>query len=163
MPKRIKDFTDEEKAAIIARLKRIEPTRVAKEFDTTPQTVAAINNAVKGKKKATKKAPAIKMTKKRSAILARAEEVGVTQAAEEAGISKWTIFQWRKQMKKAGMPVTSLKKKSKKAVTKKEVVEQNVSTKNTSSLELENAILKDKVASLTARVEKLRAAIAKLA
>ena len=155
MPKRIKDFTDEEKAAIIARLKRIEPTRVAKEFDTTPQTVAAINNAVKGKKKATKKAPAIKMTKKRSAILARAEE--------EAGISKWTIFQWRKQMKKAGMPVTSLKKKSKKAVTKKEVVEQNVSTKNTSSLELENAILKDKVASLTAQVEKLRAAIAKLA
>ena len=145
MPKHIKDFTDEEKAAIVARLKKIEPARVAKEFDTTWQVVVAIAKAANKTRTA-----AIKL-KKRAEILARAEEIGVTQAAEKARISRSTIFQWRK---KAGM---SLKRKSKKVVEKKEV------KKTHSSLELENAILRDKVASLTAQVEKLRAAIAKLA
>ena len=66
-------------------------------------------------------------------------------------------------MKKASMPVTSLKRKSKK-VNKKAVEKKEVKkTSAYSSLELENALLKDKVASLTAQIEKLRAAITKLA
>ena len=61
------------------------------------------------------------------------------------------------------MPVTSLKRKSKK-VNKKAVEKKEVKkTSAYSSLELENALLKDKVASLTAQIEKLRAAITKLA
>lgn len=131
--KKVKDFSDEEKAAILARLKRIEPARVAKEFNTTWQVVVAIQNSTKKKAKpasrAAKKAEDKKGTKvkaaavkrkhksataaadKRAAILARAEEIGVTSAAEEAGISKWTVFQWRKALKKAGMPVAPLKRK----------------------------------------------------
>ena len=43
--KKAKDFTEEEKAAIIKRLKRAKPTKVAKAFDTTWQTVLAIKKA----------------------------------------------------------------------------------------------------------------------
>ena len=41
----MKDFTDEEKAVIIARLKKARPAKVAKEFGTTWQTVRAIKKA----------------------------------------------------------------------------------------------------------------------
>ena len=43
--KKAKDFTEEEKTAIIKRLKRAKPTKVAKAFDTTWQTVLAIKKA----------------------------------------------------------------------------------------------------------------------
>lgn len=210
MSKRVKDFTDEEKAAIIARLQRVEPFRVAKEFDTTWQTVAAIGKAankmtarrVRGTKAAAKNAvkearriKKLKTLQKREEILARAAEIGVTRAAEEAGISKWTIFQWRKQMKKAGIPVEPIKhvkvsgrsgekgrnvKKGKgsAAASKATVSTELKAGKKVSrvsvgklvrdnsvniSLEFENAKLRDRVAALTEQVEKLRAAIAKLA
>lgn len=209
MSKRVKDFTDEEKAAIIARLQRVEPFRVAKEFDTTWQTVAAIGKAankmtarrVRGTKAAAKNAvkearriKKLKTLQKREEILARAAEIGVTRAAEEAGISKWTIFQWRKQMKKAGIPVEPIKhvkvsgrsgekgrnvKKGKGSAASKATVStelkvgKKVSTVSVGklvrdnsvniSLEFENAKLRDRVAALTEQVEKLRAAIAKLA
>lgn len=43
--KKAKNFTEEEKTAIIKRLKRAKPTKVAKAFDTTWQTVLAIKKA----------------------------------------------------------------------------------------------------------------------
>ena len=208
--KRIKDFNDEEKAAILARAKRIEPARVAKEFNTTWQVVVAIQKQAQkpakktqakasksGKaakkvvktKKATKSAAAGTQKKttrgsrfteqERLEILKRASEIGATNAAAEAGISKWTVFQWKKTMKKAGYDVpksargrvaTSSAKKATKseapAPKAKEELAAKVSTKKAnaySSLEFENALLKEKVATLTAQVAKLREAIAKLA
>ena len=202
--KKVKDFSAEERAAILARLKRIEPTRVAKEFNTTWQVVVAIERAEKrgtSKKKTTKaKAAARKNTKskasaaregrkaaaseRRAAILARAEEIGVTEAANEAGISKWTVFQWRKALKKAGVAVAPLRRRrsavSKRAVKTKvkkvtPVVAADVpavekkkksgvkATASGMSLEYENMLLKEKVNALTEQVEKLRSAIAKLA
>ncbi|MBQ7196319.1 MAG: hypothetical protein IJS40_02805 [Synergistaceae bacterium] len=206
--KKIKDFNEEEKAAILARAKKIEAPRVAKEFNTTWQVVVAV---MKQAQKATKKnktktaspkskAVAKKTTKKSAkktadkgkrssrfseeeklAILKRASEIGVPAAASEAGISKWTIFQWKKVMKKAGIEIPkSLRKKAAPAgkvrASKQEAKSDanapklKAAAKGTgrktdieSSLEFENAILRDKVATLTAQVERLRAAVAKLA
>ena len=128
--KTIKDFNDDEKKAIIERAKRIEPARVAKEFGTSWQVVSAIMRAEKkgtsrtkakaqkeGKRATTRKAKTDGTVQKRnrgvkeaerSVILARASEIGVTAAAAEAGISKWTIFQWRKVMKKAGIELPAI-------------------------------------------------------
>lgn len=199
--KKVKDFSAEERAAILERLKRIEPTRVAKEFDTTWQVVKAIERAEKkstiskkaktSARKSTKsKAAAVReeqraaALERRSAILKRAEEIGVTEAANEAGISKWTVFQWRKALKKAGIAVTPLRRK-RSAVSKRSaktkvrrvmsaaqadvsvVEKKKKSAVKTAapemSLEYENMLLKEKVAALTEQVEKLRSAIAKLA
>ena len=43
--KKAKDFTDEEKATIIKKLKKARPANVAKKFNTTWQTVLAISRA----------------------------------------------------------------------------------------------------------------------
>ena len=43
--KKAKDFTEEEKTAIIKKLKKARPAKVAKEFNTTWQTVLAISRA----------------------------------------------------------------------------------------------------------------------
>jgi len=203
--KKIKDFNDEEKAAILARANKIELPRVAKEFGTTWQVVSAIQRAAKNAKNAkkskskaapkkaapAKKAKAAKAApksasssskkaartsdEKRLAILQRASEIGVTQAAAEAGVSKWTVFQWRKLMKKAGHEVpkaarvrsTTGKKAAAKAAPKnvKTAMPAMPAKKNGtySQLELENEMLKQQVANLTAQVEKLRAAVSQLA
>lgn len=203
--KKIKDFNDEEKAAILARANKIELPRVAKEFGTTWQVVSAIQRAAKNAKNAkkskvkvaAKKAAPAKRAKaakaapksassskkaartsdeKRLAILQRASEIGVTQAAAEAGVSKWTVFQWRKLMKKAGHEVpkaarvrstTGKKAAAAKAAPKnvKAAMPSMPAKKNGtySQLELENEMLKQQVANLTAQVEKLRAAVSQLA
>ena len=218
--KKVKDFNDEEKAAIAARAKKSELSRIAKDFGTTWQVVSAIAKAaakpkVKPKTKtnakpkaAAKKKPAKKPAaapkkaarsnnERRLEILKRASEIGVTKAAAEAGVSKWTVFQWRKIMKKEGYVLPPVAKgrsrknaaaavstpkstakstaKTKAPASKAKAAAPKVTAtktapKNTakpsgsySSLELENQILKQKLATLTEQVEKLRAAIAKLA
>ena len=45
MLKHTKDFTDEEKIAIIEKLKKAKPAKVAEEFGTRWQTVLAIRRA----------------------------------------------------------------------------------------------------------------------
>ena len=212
--KKVKDFTDEEKIAISARADKIELSRVAKEFNTTWQVVGAIQKAVhkeaaekKQAKKQSKKAVKEPVSKKKApkteaassksrapkitpeekaAILARATEIGATEAALEAGISKWTIFQWRKTMKKAGQSIAPLARKktssnraktpAKKAThapeealkmpeAPKTKVKASATAKTefNSSLEFENALLKEQIAALTKQNEKLRAALNQLA
>ena len=201
--KKIKDFNDEEKAAILARANKIELTRVAKEFGTTWQVVSAIQRAsktaarkAKAKTSAKKTAPAKKVRavktsaksspkkaarssdERRLAILQRASEIGVTQAAAEAGVSKWTVFQWRKLMKKAGHEVpraARVRSTGKKTTVKAAPSTAKVKVKAAmpamlvkksgtySQLELENEMLKQQVANLSAQVEKLRAAVSQLA
>ena len=143
--KTIRDFSDEEKKAMVERAKRLEVSRVAKEFDTSWQVVAALVRAENKKAKASKAAKTARAARskvktkraakaaaapktvqkatrtrtglsetERSAILARAAEIGVTDAAKEVGISKWTIFQWRKNMKKAGLEVPGVPSKGRK-------------------------------------------------
>ena len=215
--KKVKDFTAEEKVAISARADRIELTRVAKEFNTTWQVVRAIQEAVHkeaankkqakkqvkkpaapaGKAKKVTAAPAASDKKKapkltdadRAAILERATEIGATEAAKEAGISKWTVFQWRKTMKKAGKVVAPIPRrksapqakntkapapvKAPAVAVKKNVVKMPEAPKAApapkkseavySSLDFENRLLKEQVAALTKQVEKLRAAVNQLA
>jgi len=204
--KKIKDFNDEEKAAILARANKIELPRVAREFGTTWQVVSAIQRAAKnaGKKakvsaKKTAKAAPAKSAKtaktvkaaskkaprtsdeKRLAILKRASEIGITQAAAEAGVSKWTVFQWRKVMKKAGHDIPKAARvrgsaktaapaktpaKNKPAANTAKATELKLPAKKSgvySQIELENEMLKQQVATLTEQVEKLRAAVSKLA
>ena len=219
--KKIKDFTAEEKALILARADKIEPSRVAKEFNTTWQVVSAIQRDARKKagqakqakesKKASKQkaAPSKKAGKakakhsdensakkklsneEKNAILARANEIGATNAANEAGISKWTIFQWRKMLKKSGVAVEPLSRKktttvpssaknvkntkAKKSAPKTEETPSSEKVQKVSrpakskaenapnTLEFENALLKEQVASLTKQVEKLKAAISQLA
>lgn len=221
--KKAKDFSDEEKAAIAARAKRSELSRVAKDFGTTWQVVNAIMKAYQkpktkakaaAKTKAKTKTKVVKTAKKSKAtptkiaprssterrleILKRASEVGVTKAAAEAGISKWTVFQWRKIMKKEGYDLPPVAKgrtarKAAKVTSPKVVAKAKPSepkpvvrpakpkpatavksvkpaksvvtpTKGSySSLELENEMLKQKISVLTEQVERLRAAITRLA
>ena len=204
--KKVKDFNDEEKAAIVARANKIEAARVAKEFGTTWQVVSAIQRAAKNaanktKVSAKKTAPAKKSNtaktktapkkaarssdERRLAILKRASEIGITQAAAEAGVSKWTVFQWRKVMKKAGYDIpkaarvhvaqtskTSGKPAAKvtavkaKAAAPAKAASLKLPAKTSgvySQLELENEMLKQQVANLSAQVEKLRAALSNLA
>ena len=179
--KKVKDFSDEEKAAIIARAERIEIARVAKEFNTTWQVVSAIQRSAKNAKAKAKikKNKIVKLPKtaagkaprssdeRRLAILKRASEVGVTVAAAEAGVSKWTVFQWRKLMKKAGYDVpraAKVRSNTNSVASTPKVTEPRIKTTGSySGLELENEMLKQKVASLNAQVAKLRAALSALA
>ena len=190
--KKVKDFTEEEKAAILARAEKIELPRVAKEFNTTWQVVSAIQRSAKNTKNKKSKAAKVDKVKKnaaadktarrsnderRLAILKRASEVGVVAAAAEAGVSKWTVFQWRKLMKKAGYSVPRAAKVSKKAVavasTPKPEAAEAVKTRTVTSavnaktsysnIEFENEMLKQKLASLNEQVAKLRAALSALA
>ncbi|MBR1486349.1 MAG: hypothetical protein IJ597_03740 [Synergistaceae bacterium] len=197
--KKVKDFSDEEKAAILARAEKIEVARVAKEFNTTWQVVSAIQRKAKNtklknaksqkSKAANAKAPSSKTphssnVEKRLAILKRASEIGVIAAAAEAGVSKWIVFQWRKIMKKQGYDIpraARVRTNSKAAVATKAAKTSRtpkVANKTTapatsitrvkatgsySSLELENEMLKQKIADLTAQVSKLRAALSALA
>ena len=121
----------------------------------------------------------------RAMIIARAEEVGKFKAADEFGTSWQAIAAW---MKKEGKnngeaPVVKAKKTKKSAgkkkikkVTQKKVkaaqevsaapeVKKGAQEKKHKALppEFENFILKEKVASLTEQIEKLKAAIAELA
>jgi len=182
--KKIKDFNDEEKAAILARANKIELPRVAREFGTTWQVVSAIQRAAKnaGKKakvsaKKTAKAAPAKSAKtaktvkaaskkaprtsdeKRLAILKRASEIGITQAAAEAGAARV-----RGSAKTAAPAKTPAKNKP--AANTAKATELKLPAKKSgvySQIELENEMLKQQVATLTEQVEKLRAAVSKLA
>lgn len=205
--KKVKDFNEEEKAAILERAKELGILKVAEEFGTTWQVVSAIRRAAN---QSTRKAKVKPVTKRRTSakrsrsakpiakksgrataeerleILKRASEIGVTQAADEAGVSKWTVFQWRKLMRKAGQDVPkaprvrteapkapTAKSKSKSAITK--VVAETLNSTETalnfpanksgvySQIELENEMLKQQVANLSQQVNKLRAALSQLA
>ena len=198
--KKVKDFNDEEKAAIAARAKKSELSRIAKDFGTTWQVVSAIAKAaakpkVKPQNKTNAKPKAA--AKKKPARKPAAAPKKAARSNKEAGVSKWTVFQWRKIMKKEGYVLPPVAKgrsrknaaaavstpkstakstaKTKAPASKAKAAAPKVTAtktapKNTakpsgsySSLELENQILKQKLATLTEQVEKLRAAIAKLA
>ena len=196
--KKVNDFNDEEKAAIAARAKRSELSRVAKDFGTTWQVVNAIKKAAekpkskvkvkakaKAKPAAKTKTPARKTAKKASTksiakpssnerrleILKRAGEIGVTQAAAEAGVSKWTVFQWRKIMKKAGYDIPRAARvvtKGPQAATAAQTLPTQFSMPGKKSgvysqIELENEMLKQQVATLSEQLKKLRAALSQLA
>ncbi len=196
--KSAKDFTPEEKAAILARAERIEFSRVAKEFGTTWQTVSAIRK--QAKKEATQKvdteAKKIKVqveeksapTKKplptgnkrsrdftaeeKIKILQRAAEIGLSKAAREAGISRWVLMQWERKALAQNPDIQLNIKHSKRGRVSKvnqvtETSNKPLGTEKTEktndNLEIENAILREKVAALTEQLEKLRAAVANLA
>ena len=191
--KSAKDFTPEEKLAILARAERIEFSRVAKEFGTTWQTVSAIKR--EAKKEASKKVeteikkvkaeekpapvqPTVATVNKRSRdftaeakikVLQRAGEIGFSRAAREAGISRWVLMQWERKALAQNPDLKLNIKHSKRNKTIPQVqqpVENNqpvAVVKANDNLEVENAILKEKVAALTEQLEKLRAAVSKLA
>ena len=192
--KSAKDFTPEEKAAILARAERIEFSRVAKEFGTTWQTVSAIRK--QAKKEATQKvdteAKKIKVEEKakpnpqpsatgnkrskdftaedKLKVLQRAAEIGLSRAAREASISRWVLMQWEKKAiaQNPDLQLNIKHSKRSKPSSVKQAVEPKqpvvaVAVKTNDNLEVENAILKEKVAALTEQLEKLRAAVANLA
>lgn len=191
--KSAKDFTPEEKLAILARAERIEFSRVAKEFGTTWQTVSAIKR--EANKEATKKAetevkkvkaeekpapiqPAIVTVNKRSRdftaeakikVLQRAGEIGFSRAAREAGISRWVLMQWERKALAENpnlqLNIKHVKRSQPVAQVQKaiEVKQPVVEVRESGNLAVENAILKEKVAALTEQLEKLRAAVSKLA
>lgn len=189
--KKMKDFNEEEKAAILARANKIDIARVAKEFGTSWQVVSAIQKAAKNTDRKTKidsatrkkslasDAKASSAAKriaridddKRLEILKRASEVGVTEAATEAGVSKWTVFQWRKLMRKAGHdvpPALNIRNKTKVEVDTPQKTKTSISVPANKSglysqLELENEMLKQQVANLSEQIKKLRAALSQLA
>ncbi len=189
--KKVKDFNDEEKAAIAARAKRSELSRVAKDFGTSWQVVNAIQKAAQKSAKKTKSAATkAAQTRKsnaakrnaprnsrfteneRLAILQRATEIGVTNAAAEAGISKWTIFQWRKVLKKRGYDIPKASRKRSSSfnrtaaniqVNAAAVAKTDMRRGSYTPLEVENRLLKQQIENLTEQVKKLREALARLA
>ena len=184
--KKVSDFTAEEKIAISARADKIELSRVAKEFGTSWQVVSAIQRAAKSavakaKSQAAKKLSAPQNSnaakaprsndERRLAILKRASEIGVTAAAAEAGVSKWTVFQWRKIMKKAGYDIPRAARvvtKGPQAATAAQTLPTQFSMPGKKSgvysqIELENEMLKQQVATLSEQLKKLRAALSQLA
>lgn len=120
----------------------------------------------------------------RAVILARAKEVGIIAAADEFGTSWQAVAAWqRAERKESGEPAPQKEVKAKargrrgtkgqlkgrKAVKADKSNAVSVATTKKpmnlkgTSLEFENALLREKINSLTEKVERLRAAVAQLA
>ena len=188
--KTTKDFTPEERKAIVARAAKIDLSRAAKEFNTSWQAIAALQKAAQREKLKAKQKPAkaklkvnaapknIKRSnefsqKEKDAILAKARIHGFREVAAEFGTNWQTLASWNKQQRNMAAALASDKTKAKtqkasgavSATTAKKPSESSSKSKNMSAEELgiENAILKEKVAILTQQVEKLRNAVGNLA
>ena len=127
-----------------------------------------------------------------AAILARSDVVGAKQAAEEFGTTSYAIGGWRKaarmreNVKAASAPKPTQAKAAKETpapaakvdgrrkrhveaaapvapVAPAKPVESAKPAARSTSLEVENALLKDKVESLTQQLEKLRSVVAQMA
>ena len=118
--------------------------------------------------------------KEKEDILERARKFGFREVAAEVGTNWQTLAYWNKQQKltgsvpvdtkpasksKAKTSVSSDKKTEKPKAVSTTATAASKSTKpaNSEALEIENAILKEKLAILTQQVEKLRAAVGSLA
>lgn len=113
----------------------------------------------------------------RLAVIARAGEIGLTKAAKEAHVNKYTITGWQRILKKHANaaktePEAAASEVAAEAVSSEnptvvkahaERARKDISSSSSASLEVENVILKEKVAALTAQVEKLKAALNALA
>jgi hypothetical protein len=153
-----------------------------------PCTVAEENAEMKkdGEEVSEMAEPKTKTTyteEQRAVMLRRAEEVGVRTAAEEFGVTWQVIAQMKRRAaeeanpekkkasekkraekkarkaseKKAGEKAESVKKKE-----KQEAVMTTAPERPTTELEIENAFLREQVAELTEKVEKLKKALADL-
>ena len=194
-----KDFTPEERKAILARAAKVDLARAAKEFNTSWQAIAALQKAEQRAKLKAKQKPAAKVKKaktaktaaatkvikksgefsqkEKDAILAKARVHGFREVAAEYGTNWQTLASWNKQQKnmtasedKAKVKNRSRAKKavegaavSVAAASKPEVSVGKSKNMSAEELEIENAILKEKLAILTQQVEKLRIAVGSLA
>lgn len=143
--KRIKDFTDEERLAIIRRTEEIGCKETAKEFNTSIRTVEYFRFTYAPKKGISiAKVPRIKARsdgtrtfadltdEERLSIIRRAEEVGYKKTAEEFNTSFDTIGYCRnKYARKKGIPVVNLSLLGNKA----RVSSKNTFTKTFADLE----------------------------
>ena len=158
-----KDFTEEEKAVILTRLKTQKAVDIAKDLGTSWQVIVALQNA---SRKVTKRSHAKRIKiEKRDAILARAAEIGVAKAAEEAGVSKWTIAKWRRNAKITATKANPTPAGISTTTEKTAPIELPVShseQKTYTALEFENAILKEQIAAYEQQLDKLRLAMTKL-
>ena len=175
-----KDFTPEERDRIIKRARKIGHIRAAKEIGASWQAVASWIRADDNSKAAGIRRNKKFNPKEIALILARTEEVGARQAAKEFGTTGNAIGGWKRAAKlKAAKPATVKKPATSKDATGTEAIASTVArarsgkkrkeitmtqTDNiTNSLELENAMLREKNAQLMQQVEKLKAMVADIA
>ena len=175
-----KDFTQEERARIIKRARKVGYIRAAKEAGASWQAVASWIRADDNSKAAGIRRNKKFNSKEIALILARTEEVGARQAAKEFGTTGNAIGGWKRAAKlKAEKPTQSLKVKpsqtqqneavlkNKRGRGKKEITATTASIAQTSNitnnLELENAMLREKNAQLMQQVEKLKSMVANIA
>ncbi len=137
--KGVKDFTREELRQILERNAQVGSRKTAKEFNTTWQAVLAIQKKFKSQ-------DAIP-------LISGVPQLSSTQA-NEFGLTKQIPERVAIEEPEANAPVV-----------KDNIITstQLDSSKTYSSLEIENAILREKIVALTEQVEKLRSAVAQIA
>ena len=172
-----KDFTDEEKTAIIARAKEIGTRRAAEEFGLTYWVVKYLryhNKPVnKIKSSNTMDKPLTKEVKQakdftyeeKAAIIAKAKRIGDSKTAKEFNTTRWVVRNLRYQSdngivggRKTVTTNDENKKHSVVTVSKNKTVNANEQKR----LKMENEILKERITSLAEQVNKLKEAIAML-
>ncbi len=95
-------------------------------------------------------------------IIARAEELGYNKVSEEYGIVWQTISSWKKQLKAKNKDSAKQNDSIKKIQGNNTDNSESLSKNSNLRLELENIVLKERVADLSLKVDKLKRAIEKL-
>ena len=178
----LKDLSPEEKSEILARATKGSIMQLAEEYGITWQAIAVMRREEARKTRLNleanaqtsenaEKNPEDFTEKEKLFILARVKKLGIKKVAQKTGVSEDIIKEWRKAMKKAPAfapaedqqpeePVTKILKQEKnEAVSTSKMKDIDAPT----SLEIENAILKEKISELTKQVERLRSAVKELA
>ncbi len=160
MPKTKKDFSHEERLAIIKRAEEVGFQRAAEESDTLIKTIKAWKRFEDGVY------PKQFTQEERTVILAKAKEIGFDQVAREYGINPGSIKNWKYKMTKLpNNPLPIVEPVQKANVDSVKAVSPLVSFISREEIEkiiAENALMKDKIVFLTTHIEKLRTVIADL-
>ena len=142
-----KDFTAEEKALILKRATEVGINRAAEEFESSWQAIAAMQREAK----ANGTLP-LAPSRPKGSIAKTEHKTQLIKAVEKI---------------EEAVPVKEEHVTTQNTVTKKaEELKVSVSSdteKKHSAMEIENAILREKVAVLTEQLEKLRSAVSQLA
>lgn len=168
-----KDFTDEEKNAIITRAKEIGTRRAAEEFGLTYWVVKylryhnkPVNKIDSGNtmdKPLTKEVKQAKdfTDEEKAAIIARSKRIGDSKTAKEFNTTRWVVRNLRYQSDNPKNIVAPNDENTKHSVvppSKNKTVNANDQKK----LKMENEILKERITFLAEQVNKLKEAIAML-
>lgn len=168
-----KDFTDEEKNAIITRAKEIGTRRAAEEFGLTywvvkylryhNKPVNKIDSSNTMDKPLTKEVKQAKdfTDEEKAAIIARSKRIGDSKTAKEFNTTRWVVRNLRYQSDNPKNIVAPNDENTKHSVvppSKNKTVNANDQKK----LKMENEILKERITFLAEQVNKLKEAIAML-